>query len=302
MTGLDPEARALIDLARSAEDGSMEDRARVRRRIAAALGIGAASLSMHEALESGVKSSLAPLSERAASQGLAFAERASGEMFTVAAAAPSGGLFGISSVVLHAAAFLVGGALIGGAAWLAVDMREAPTESRALSGAASKPASVTRPQMPSPAEAAEDGRGALVPQPEAPRAKPIRPEDLPMLPEPNAAPPAATPRPARRATGTGPANSQTGSSLADEAREVAAVHQALREGRHALALSRLNAMDRRPGGALAEERLVARVLALCGLSRVAEAETVARQVQSVAPESPLLPRLGASCAKNALSP
>jgi hypothetical protein len=299
MTGLDPEARALIDLARSAEDGSMEDRARVRRRIAAALGIGAASLSMHEALESGVKSSLAPLSERAASQGLAFAERASGEMFTVAAAAPSGGLFGISSVVLHAAAFLVGGALIGGAAWLAVDMREAPTESRALSGVASKPVSETRPQMASPAEAVEDARGALVPQPEAPRAKPIRPEDLPMLPESNAAPPAPTPRPARRATGN---HSQTGSSLADEAREVAAVHQALREGRHALALSRLNAMDRRPGGALAEERLVARVLSLCGLSRVAEAETVARQVQSVAPESPLLPRLGASCAKNALSP
>jgi hypothetical protein len=60
-------------------------------------------------------------------------------------------------------------------------------------------------------------------------------------------------------------------------------------------------MDRRPGGVLGEERLVARVLSLCGLARVSEAEAIARRVESVAPESPLLPRLGASCASGALS-
>jgi hypothetical protein len=309
MSRLDPEARALIDLARNAEDGTVEDRTRVRRKVAAALGLTAAGVAGHEAVDSGVQSSLAPLADSAArANGLALVERASGEMLTVATAAQSGGFLGLSaSVVLHAAAFLLGGALLGGVAWVAVGGGSTVD----VKAGTSLEAPVSVPARESESGTSSSDRSSkplpLVPQPETPGTppeapgadSPISPEDLPMLPERVAQSSAA--RPGAKRGGNAP-QPWVGSSLADEARGLAAVHEALREGEHTLALARLDAMDRRPGGVLGEERLVARVLSLCGLSRVEEAEAVAREVQSVAPESPLLPRLGASCAKGALSP
>lgn len=311
MTELDSEARALIDLARGAEDGSLEDRTRVRRKIAAVLGMGAFAVSTHEAIGSGVKASLAPLTESApGASANALVQRASGEMLAVSTAAKSAGLLGASqAIVLHAVAFLFGGALLGGAAWLMVGGDTNPVEARepAAVSLPSPNADDSRSAAPtSPTEQAEQAGSAetaeqLVPRPETPVVEsPIQPEDLPMSPKAGSR--AASSQRSAARTGTAvAASSGTGLSLAEEARDVAAVQEALREGRPTLALSRLDAMDRRPGGILGEERLVARVLSLCGLNRVAEAEAVARQVHDVAPESPLLPRLGASCAKGAVT-
>lgn len=306
MNRLDPDTRALIELARGAEDGTSEDRARVRRKIAVALGFGATALAARGVLDSGIQSSLKPFNESAsevAGNGVALAERVSGEMVS-AAAVKSAGVLGISpGSVLYAATFLLGGALIGGMAFLAVGREQASSEQASERGTrgvdrASRAAGLEEVEKP-PHSQGRSTELALAPQPETPGMNsPIQPEDLPLLPETaSQAPlPKAVPR---RATPA--ARHRSGPSLSEEARDLSAAHEALREGNHALALARLDTMDRRPGGVLGEERLVARVLSLCGLGRVDKAEAIARRVQNVAPESPLLSRLQASCAKGALS-
>jgi hypothetical protein len=52
-----------------------------------------------------------------------------------------------------------------------------------------------------------------------------------------------------------------------------------------------------PGGVLAEERLATQVLALCALGRVADARAAAQDLETVAPESPHLARVRASCVR-----
>jgi hypothetical protein len=86
-------------------------------------------------------------------------------------------------------------------------------------------------------------------------------------------------------------------SLAEETR---LLHAAQRELASKHAVAALELLDehavRFPGGALAEERSAARVLALCALGRSAEARRVAEAFVSSSPQSPLVPRLRGSCA------
>jgi len=67
------------------------------------------------------------------------------------------------------------------------------------------------------------------------------------------------------------------------------------------ATTALSLLDRHasqfPSGALVVERMAARVFALCELGRVDEARGVARAFLKAAPNSPLVPRVTASCAK-----
>jgi hypothetical protein len=51
-----------------------------------------------------------------------------------------------------------------------------------------------------------------------------------------------------------------------------------------------------PQGALRQEALATRVLALCQSSRVREAKSTAKQLERLAPRSPHLLRLASSCA------
>jgi hypothetical protein len=62
----------------------------------------------------------------------------------------------------------------------------------------------------------------------------------------------------------------------------------------ALSLSRQHA-SRFPHGTLRQERLATQILALCGLQRSEEARVLARELERVAPRSPHLMRLRASC-------
>jgi hypothetical protein len=86
-------------------------------------------------------------------------------------------------------------------------------------------------------------------------------------------------------------------SLAREIALLRAARAALEAGRADEALS----MVRRhaqlwPTGVLVEERLATQVLALCALGRTAEARATAQQLAALAPSSPHLARVGASCA------
>ncbi len=83
------------------------------------------------------------------------------------------------------------------------------------------------------------------------------------------------------------------------AREIAALRSAraaLDRDQPALALRILARHERQHGpGALQQERLATRVLALCALDRTQQAEASARELQSVAPAAPYLARLRTSC-------
>jgi hypothetical protein len=86
-------------------------------------------------------------------------------------------------------------------------------------------------------------------------------------------------------------------SLAHEISLLRAARAALEAGDPEEALALLHRHARLwPQGVLAEERLATRVLALCALRRFAEARTAAHQLESVAPHSPHLARVRASCA------
>jgi hypothetical protein len=67
-----------------------------------------------------------------------------------------------------------------------------------------------------------------------------------------------------------------------------------RDADAALALAKQHAA-RYPRGTLRQERLATQVLALCGLRRTEEARVLARELERVAPRSPHLMRIRASC-------
>lgn len=84
--------------------------------------------------------------------------------------------------------------------------------------------------------------------------------------------------------------------LQAETRDLRQAQRALRSGHPAEALTLLDQQDRRfPGGALAQERAAARVLALCLAGRTAEARLGAEHFEQKWPRSPLVARVQSSC-------
>jgi hypothetical protein len=89
--------------------------------------------------------------------------------------------------------------------------------------------------------------------------------------------------------------------MSEEASLLQSAQRALAAGRADAALGLLAEHELRfPSGALAEERRVAKVLALCSLGRTEEASIRARAFVASAPGSVLIPRLQTSCAGKAL--
>jgi len=81
-----------------------------------------------------------------------------------------------------------------------------------------------------------------------------------------------------------------------ERRALAQIEHALREGRFVQALRLTDEQDRAfPRGALGEERAAARVLALCGAGKSAEARQLAADFVAQHPRSPLRARVLESC-------
>jgi hypothetical protein len=87
------------------------------------------------------------------------------------------------------------------------------------------------------------------------------------------------------------------STLGAETSLLEAARTALGQGNPAGALSLLERHEREfPGGALVEERLAAKVFALCGLGRRTEAVRTAARLLESSPNSPLRARVLDSCA------
>jgi hypothetical protein len=85
-------------------------------------------------------------------------------------------------------------------------------------------------------------------------------------------------------------------SLAEEVRMLRSARAALDRGDPMQALRLVDAHETRfHRGTLYEERLAARVLALCALGRADAARAAAQELEHAAPRSPHLPRVRASC-------
>ncbi len=112
----------------------------------------------------------------------------------------------------------------------------------------------------------------------------------PVAPEP---PPAPSVAPASRTM------SLPGPSVAQELRLLAEARAALRDGDPERALVLTDRHRARFGaGAMTEEALAARILALCALGRVEEGRAASAQLERLAPSSPQLDGVRAACGRN----
>jgi hypothetical protein len=205
--------------------------------------------------------------------------------------------------------------------------------SRARSSAAPATAPVQRAESTSPSAAAPPGPAAPAAVQVAPTLAPSAPPDGPQPAPSNAARPAsalvdaapsaaglasvpvthpnaavhpmaaqapavaAFPSSASSASLATPAPSAVGLALSVEARALAKVQSALKEGRNAEALRLVEEQRQQfAHGELQQERDAARIVALCAVGRVADARAAARDFLTGSPRSPFAARIRASCA------
>jgi type IV secretory pathway VirB10-like protein len=172
---------------------------------------------------------------------------------------------------------LVALAALGGGAVIHRLATRAPETPPAAVAAAS--ASAAPPDLAPPAPAPSASAPAPPPSASAPPAPPVERS--------------ARPRPATTASSAAP-------DLDTLRRETALMREAqkaLRDGHPERALEVLDQhAGSHPGGVLVEERLAARVQALCLAGKVPEARAALAELRKVAPRSPQLARLAGSCA------
>ena len=262
MSELSAEAKTLILRVGTADGPSPADRARVKRRVVAGL----------------------------AGAGMVF-----GGGGTIASGAQAGatglvvGKVKVASVALWLATGAGLGTVVSTPALVSAYRRaESTSPDVAMRAPAQTPAAVNAAPL------------NAVPQDETPR-------PVPMTETPRAAPvsepveKALTGALSERAVTERPraVPSTAAASLAEETRLLQAAQRELAQKRTAAALALLDEHATKfPRGALAEERAGARVLALCDLGRAAEARSAAEAFVRASPQSPLVPRLRASCAGN----
>lgn len=265
MKELSAKARALIETVGDADGPALGTRERVRAALGASIGAGAA-LGGSTALG-------APSSAGASAQ--------------LAASAWTLGGKGSAAIALWFVA--------GGAAGMAVATPLALVADPASPAAVTQPAAPTSHRSVEPSPAVAGARAAPVESAATPLGvngtaklsshsanKAVGARGL-AVPVPGVASPAASLVPA-----------------ADMGAELALLKAAQRELNSSNAAASLGLLDdhaqRYPDGALKAERLGARVFALCKLGRVEEARAAAREFMSAAADSPLVPRVLASCA------
>ncbi|HEY4158072.1 MAG TPA: hypothetical protein VGM29_08240, partial [Polyangiaceae bacterium] len=135
--------------------------------------------------------------------------------------------------------------------------------------------------------------GRLAPTPTARDATPL----TALRDEPAAAETPLAAKPAIAAFPTDQPASSSASALTEEARALANVQRALREGNGNQALALLDAQDSKfHAGELGPERAAARIVALCAVGRVAEARSAGARFLAASPHSPLAARVRATCA------
>ena len=296
MSDMKEDAQALFDIARSAHEPTSRDHERVLRGVL-----------MRGAIAAGVTSA------------------------GVGSAAAKGLL--ATSRVASTLKILAGFAILGAAGAGAYRVSTAERVPSAVHAAPPSPGKQEREQklVPAPDVRASENQAALqlppapepspnaaeLPKPRAPSSAaasvveragreatetPSRSDERAVAPPPAASPPAApapaashsfpTDAPPSAATGE-PASTVT---LTREARALADVQRALREGRSAAALVMLAAQNREfASGALGQEREAARIMALCSAGRSAEGRAAAGRFLAANPGSPLATHIRSSC-------
>ena len=291
MNDLSPEARALLELASGEDSPTGEDRVRVRRALAASISAGALASSAPAAA-----STKAALGAAAGASGT-LAKSTVGIWLVVGAVA---GLAG-------SAAVFVGTRAKSPSTTSAQEHGVVPAKTPAPAQPATPAAAPESPQITPSAAAPQLEAAQPAPAPQSARttnnAGPLLPRAShasavsgvseavhvasPPLTAPTPPPPAAPPPPAPPAV----------TSLGPETALLESARAALGRGDAPSALALLERHEREfPTGTLVEERLAAKVLALCSLGRRDEAARSASRLLRMSPNSPLRARILDSCA------
>ncbi|MCC6557171.1 MAG: hypothetical protein IT372_29815 [Polyangiaceae bacterium] len=271
MRGLSREARAIIDAARAAGAPSDADRARIRGKLKLRLG-----------------------------GGIAAASAATVAARTVAAAAEAGAGKAVITGLLTKAGAVVAvlGALAGGAALSREDAGGARLTAPARQGVeAIAVAAVRAAPPPSSAPDAPPAPEVIAAQPAPPPPRPAPPPRSAAASEPPAPSPAPDAPPAPPAPPAPEPRPLPDTGLDEEISLLARAQGALSSGQADRALALLDEHAAAHGeGAMGEERMAARVFALCALGRRDEARAEAQRFVAAAPRSPLAARVRAACA------
>jgi hypothetical protein len=195
-----------------------------------------------------------------------------------------------TSLLVWFATGIGAGVGVGGVA--AATQHVSQQEARAPARAASKVAEAAR--SPQPVEQGPDA-------PATPERELAPAADLPSRDARGRAPARVTSAPVEEAPAGVAAPSSDATSMSEEASLLQSAQRALAAGQATSALALLAEHEQRfPSGVLAEERRVAKVLALCALGRADEATILARAFVARSPRSVLIPRLESACVGKAL--
>lgn len=261
MSELGPEAREVLLEGRDGDNPTPADRARIRAALMSAIVTGAAATAAGQAqaaTEIGLPASVGTTKPVVTSIfGSVFAK-------------------GIAIVCLGVA---------GAGAWLAW-----PDEK-------TKESPVAAPKLEKPTDSIAASTAAPIPGPRAETAVPL---EKPLDPMPNASTLASASKPVPvRPAGPLPESDvpvESADSLLAETDRLRKAHGAMREGDAEKALTLLSEQAAEgEGQKLREERSAARVLALCKLGRVAEAQAEAAAFLAQNPQSPLADRVRKAC-------
>ncbi len=261
MRDLNPDLQSLVDAARDADGPRPDDRERVRRALAAQIG-GAALLASTAATSS------------------ASAAGATSAVTVAAAVSTAASL----STKLAVVALLVAGGV--GTAALTRAARPRVVTVTVPSVSADRPRALPEDSVARPSASVTN-----VPTTEAVRVD-VAPARIAVRPRRDAVEPSRSTVVAPRVEEAAPP-----SSLVEELSLLRAAQGSLRSGGADRALDLLSQhASRFPDGALREERLALRVVALCDSGRRSEARAAAEQFVRGAPNSVLVERVRASCA------
>jgi hypothetical protein len=285
MNDLSDDAKALFKAAQSGHEPTERDRDQVRAGLLLRIGGAAATLGV---AQTGAAASLAP-----------------------------GAVMASGAKTLLALKLIVGLTIAGGAGTVAyrslapgaptsnTSVRARGPSDGAAGGAVALGPALKQQGQDEKQEASDIGSAASPPEePPAPEAKPAHERSLGRL-EPPGSPATTVPEPERRSpsggakpgAGTFPDETPPSSDLSREARALSGVQRAVRDGRSSEALALLDQQDRDfPQGELRQERVAARVVALCAAGRASEARTLAASFLARAPRSPLAARMRTVCA------
>lgn len=286
MNDLSDDAKALFEAARPGHEPTQQDRDQVRTGLLIRIGSVAATLGV---AQTGAAASLGP--------GTAMVAGAK---------------------TLLALKLVVGLTIAGGAGTVAyrslapgapisnTSVRARGPIDRTTGGASALGPALGQQAPDAKQEASDIGLAASPPaKPTAAEAKPTH-ERSPAELEPTGSEAATFPEPGPRSpvagakpgAGTFPDETPRSSDLSREARGLSGVQRAVRDGRSSEALALLDQQDRDfPQGELRQERVAARVVALCAAGRVSEARALAASFLARAPRSPLAARMRTVCAE-----